>query len=76
MDIPDVPVHKSGRLDRSLEVFLVQTIFFAVSGVCLLIRGYIKCFIIKLNLLDDYLLYGAMVCLPSLFEYRERRSIH
>src|SRR5690554_1072928 len=55
----DVPVH--GNLDRGSELFLVQTIFVAIAGVCLLGRGYIKCFIIKVNLLDDYLLYGAMV---------------
>ena len=60
MDIAtDIPVH--GELDRSSELFLVQTVFVVIAGVCLLARGYIKCFIIKLNLLDDYLLYGAMV---------------
>ncbi len=68
MDIPeDVPVHKSGRLDRSHELFIVQTAFVVLSGVCLLIRGYIKCFIIRVNLLDDYLLYGAMVGFPYPF---------
>lgn len=51
----------SGKLDRSSELFLVQTIFVVISGICLLGRGYIKCFIIRINSLDDYLLYGAMV---------------
>ncbi|SPO01846.1 uncharacterized protein DNG_04519 [Cephalotrichum gorgonifer] len=59
--LEDIPVHKSGRLDRSNELFIVQAVFVILAGVCLLIRGYIKCFIIKVNLLDDYLLYGSMV---------------
>lgn len=49
------------RLDRSHDLFYVQTVFVIVSGLCLCIRGYVKCFIVKMNLLDDYLLYGAMV---------------
>ncbi|PKS05666.1 hypothetical protein jhhlp_008186 [Lomentospora prolificans] len=57
----DVPIHKSGRLDRSHEVFIVQLVFLILSGLCLLMRGYIKCFVVKLNLLDDYLIYGAML---------------
>lgn len=51
----------SAKLDRSSELFLVQTIFVVISGICLFCRGYIKCFIIKISSLDDYLLYGAMV---------------
>ncbi|SPO07622.1 uncharacterized protein DNG_10317 [Cephalotrichum gorgonifer] len=55
----DVPV--ADKMDRSSELFLVQTVFVVIAGVCLLVRGYIKCFIIKINSLDDYLLYGAML---------------
>lgn len=50
-----------GDLDRSLELSIVQLVFVVVAGVCLLGRAYIKFFIIKINLLDDYLLYGSMV---------------
>lgn len=60
-----IGVPASGKLDRSSELFLVQTIFLVISGICLLGRGYIKCFIIKINSLDDYLLYGAMVRDPT-----------
>ena len=56
--IPD-PGH--GNLDRSLELSIIQIVFVVVAGLCLLARAYIKLFIIKINLLDDYLLYGSMV---------------
>ena len=66
MDIPagDVPVHKSGKLDRSDELLIVQTVFMSLSAVCVLVRGYVKCFIVKNNMLEDYLIYGAMVGPP------------
>lgn len=54
-----------GNLDRSLELALVQVVFVVVAGLCLLARAYIKFFIIKINLLDDYLLYGSMVGLSA-----------
>ena len=57
----DVPVHRSGKLDRSGELFIVQTIFMVLSAVCVLIRGYVKYFIVRANMLEDYLIYGAMV---------------
>ena len=73
MDIPqDVPVHKSGRLDRSHEVFIVQTVFVVMAGICVLVRAYIKCFVIKLNLLDDYLIYGAAVGLQCPFQNNQK----
>ena len=53
----------NGNLDRSLELVTVQAVFVVVAGLCILARAYIKWFIIKLNLLDDYLLYGSMVSL-------------
>lgn len=54
-----------GNLDRSLELAIIQVAFVVVAGLCLLVRAYIKFFIIKINLLDDYLLYGSMVRLYS-----------
>lgn len=50
-----------GNLDRGLELILVQVVFVVVAGLCLLARAYIKFVILKINLLDDYLLYGSMV---------------
>lgn len=63
MDTPaeDVPVHKSGKLDRSDELFIVQAVFMSFSATCVLIRAYVKCFIVKANMLEDYLIYSAMV---------------
>lgn len=59
MDLSKIPIH--GKLDRSHELYIVQIIFLSVAAVCVLIRGYIKCIVIRVNLLDDYLIYGAMV---------------
>lgn len=62
MEVPsDVPIHKSGSLDRTHVLLYVQTILFGVSLLCVFTRAYIKCFIIRMNLLDDYLIYIAMV---------------
>ena len=59
-----VPVHSSGKLDRSSELFIVQTSFLTVAGICVLTRAYVKAFVVKKHLLDDYLLYAAMVSAP------------
>lgn len=49
------------KLDRSHELFIVQTVFLILAGVCVILRAIVKTFVVKLNSLDDYLIYGAMV---------------
>ena len=50
-----------GRLDRSWDIFIVQTVFLVLALVCVITRAYTKTFVVKANALDDYLIYGAMV---------------
>ncbi|KAM0330486.1 hypothetical protein ACHAQA_003430 [Verticillium albo-atrum] len=47
------------KLDRSHELFYVQLAFLIVAGISVIIRVYVKTFLVKHNSLDDYLIYGA-----------------
>ncbi|KAL9942757.1 hypothetical protein ACHAQF_006682 [Verticillium nonalfalfae] len=47
------------KLDRSHELFYVQLVFLLVAGISVLIRIYVKTFLVRHNALDDYLIYAA-----------------
>ncbi|EGY15832.1 uncharacterized protein VDAG_06996 [Verticillium dahliae VdLs.17] len=47
------------NLDRSHELFYVQLVFLLVAGISVLIRIYVKTFLVRHNALDDYLIYAA-----------------
>lgn len=44
-----------------MELFYVQLIFLVISGVFVLIRAYVKIFMVKKVTLDDHLIFLAMV---------------
>lgn len=56
---------------RGMELFYVQLIFLLASGITVLIRAYVRIFMVKKVTLDDYLIFLAMVrlqpeaCLPG-----------
>ncbi|KAG7105258.1 hypothetical protein HYQ44_016570 [Verticillium longisporum] len=47
------------KLDRSHELFYVQLVFLLVAGISVLIRIYVKTFLVRHNAPDDYLIYAA-----------------
>ncbi|KAF3361124.1 hypothetical protein VdG1_00733 [Verticillium dahliae VDG1] len=47
------------KLDRSHELFYIQLVFLLVAGISVLIRIYVKTFLVRHNALDDYLIYAA-----------------
>lgn len=60
MDVADMgPI--PDKLDRSSELFIVQSVFLILAGICVILRAIVKTCVVKLNSLDDYLIYGAMV---------------
>ncbi|KAH6689028.1 integral membrane protein [Plectosphaerella plurivora] len=45
---------------RGMELFFVQLIFLILSGICVVIRAYVRVFMVKKVTLDDYLIFLAM----------------
>lgn len=43
-----------------MELFFVQLVFLLLSGICVVIRAYVRIFMVKKVTLDDYLIFLAM----------------
>jgi rhodopsin domain-containing protein len=56
-----LPEDLPSKLDRSHELVYVQLAFLLAAGLSVLIRLYVKTFLVKHHSLDDYLIYGALV---------------
>ncbi|KAK1994498.1 integral membrane protein [Colletotrichum falcatum] len=50
-----------GDDDRGMELYVVQMIFVIIAGIFVLLRAYVKIFIVKNIALDDWLIFGAMI---------------
>ncbi|KAH6679945.1 hypothetical protein F5X68DRAFT_263650 [Plectosphaerella plurivora] len=56
-----IPMDLPSKLDRSHELVYVQLAFLIAAGLSVIIRIYVKTFLVKHHSLDDYLIYAALV---------------
>ena len=56
---------------RGMELFYVQLVFLVVSGIFVLIRAYVKIFMVRKVTLDDHLIFLAMVRLCHVLQSPE-----